>query len=121
MSPFFVGPMNDLLTFVKTRRKEGNFGHFVGIVGEHASFVVAIEILSWLKRQKKLGHEKELELDAHHTWCQQLPTLLQTDLSLGRLFEIVDSRLRFKPGIDRTDRVSIRELVDSEYLPVVRT
>jgi len=112
--------MNEMLIFVKFRQKEGDFGRFVDIVGEQTAFVVATEILSWLKRQKRFRHEKELELNSEHTWSQKLPMLLGIDLSLDRLFEIVESRMRFRLNIELSERTRIRDLSDGEYRPVVR-
>ncbi|WP_425614410.1 hypothetical protein NA78x_004277 [Anatilimnocola sp. NA78] len=113
--------MKDMITFVKTRCKAGDFGSFVDLVGEQASFVVAIEILSWLKRQKRFRNEKGLELNLDHSWCQELSVLLKTDLSLSRLFETADERLQFRSEINLLERLKVRNLADSEYQPVVRT
>jgi hypothetical protein len=113
--------MQNLLAFVKTRHTDGDFAQFVKLTGAETSFVIAIEILGWLKRQKRLRHELDLELNPEHTWCKHLATLLAADSSISRLFEIVDNRLRFRSSIPLQERAGIRDWIDLEYQPVLRT
>ena len=111
--------MKDLLTFVKTRRKEGDFGRFALDVGDDVtSYVDAVNLLSWLKQQKRFGNENDLTLTPEYTWCRSVPVLLATDPSLSRLFECVEGRVRFKADIPAEERNTIRELADSEYRPI---
>ena len=112
--------MNDLIAFVKSRNKTGEFGRFVELVGEQTSYVVAIEILNWLRRQKRFKNEKDLELNVQQSWCQALPALLDAEPSLARLFEIVGDRLRFRSEINTAERQKVRELAYVEYQPTVR-
>ena len=113
--------MKDLLAFVTTRSMEGDFGRFASDVGEQSSYVVAIELLSWLKRQKKFGHEKPLDMNPNYTWCRLLPILLAADTSLSSLFELVDGQLQFKVNIPREERDRIREVADAGYRPELKT
>jgi hypothetical protein len=126
--------MKDLLTFVKTRRREGDFGRFVPDVGDKEDFfarsgldagdfvtwVIAVNLLDWLKEQKRLGNEEEWILNPESTWCRSVPTLLATDASLSRLFECVEGRVRFKADVPAEERNCIRDLADAEYQPEVK-
>lgn len=112
--------MDDLLTYLMTRNRNGDFGAFVDAVGERTAYVVATEIASWLQRQKRNKHNNPLKLDSGKRWCADVMKLLTIDPSLADIFEVCDDAMRFKETASVEQRNAVRELVDSRYHPVLR-
>ncbi|MBY0588798.1 hypothetical protein K2X85_16620 [bacterium] len=113
--------INELLNFVNGVDNSLAVQRFIDSLGHANVYQVAIELFAWLKRHRRFRHEKPLELNFQHAWCKSLATLLNDWASLGELFEIRNDKCNFKDTVTSDERNRIRDLVEEQHRPVLRT
>lgn len=113
--------IRDLLQFFNSRTVPVSLSNAVDELGMPNVRSIAIEIFSWLKRQRRFGHEKPLELKAQFTSSREMPRFLELFSPMNQLFMIQGDSLTFRKEVSLDDRTKLRELVASEYAPVLRT
>lgn len=113
--------MDDLLTFLNSGEvSSASLRDAIQELGAKNVRVIAIELFTWLKRQRRFGHNKSLELKQQYAWCQHLPRLLQVSPELGELLEVQGCEVNFKDGVSAEERVRLRELVARDYRPALK-
>jgi hypothetical protein len=83
--------------------------------------VISMNIFDWLKRQKRFGHEKPMELKQHYTWCKEFPLMLEHWPAMNELFVIEGRQLNFRESVSADEREQIRQIVFERYQPVLMT
>jgi hypothetical protein len=83
--------------------------------------VISMNIFDWLKRQKRFGHEKPMELKQQYTWCKEFPLMLEHWPAMNELFEIKARQLNFRDSVSVDKRNQIRHIVFERYQPVLMT
>ncbi len=88
--------------------------------------VIAIEILSWLKLERKReiwieqGRKmnlKPMELNKSYPWCNDLVILLQANSVLSDTFCINDFKMEFKDDVPEETIHELRQLAYEKYNP----
>jgi hypothetical protein len=83
--------------------------------------VISMNIFDWLKRQKRFGHEKPMELKQQYTWCKEFPLMLEHWPAMNELFVIEGRQLNFRESVSADEREQIRQIVFERYQPVLMT
>jgi len=88
--------------------------------------VIVIEILSWLKleRKRELWIEqgkktklKPMELNMNYPWCKDLVQVFKMDNCFSDVFTIKDNYLMFRDDIDFEYIREARVMAEKEYKP----
>ena len=113
-----------LIEFRITQNKE-ILGNVDWIEQENLN-VIAIEILSWLKLERKRElwieegkktSQKPMELEMKYPWCNDLVKLLQTESPLSDVFCVKGNQLGFKENISEESIHELRRLAYEKYNP----
>jgi hypothetical protein len=83
--------------------------------------LISMNIFDWLKRQKRFGHEKPMELKQQYTWCKEFPLMLEHWPAMNELFVIEGRQLNFRESVSADEREQIRQIVFERYQPVLMT
>jgi len=113
--------ISELLDYFNGAKPSPTLAKVVEVFGQKNVRVVAIELFSWLKRQKRFGHEKPLELKQQYTWCEKLPLMLEEWPALSELFIVDSGRCNFRECMSIDQRDQIRTEATERYQPVLRT
>lgn len=113
-----------LIEFRNTQRKE-ILGDVDWIEQDNLN-VIAIEILSWLRLERKREmwieegrktSQKPMELDMKYPWCNDLVKLLQKESPLSDVFCVNGKQVDFKDDISKESIHELRRLAYEKYNP----
>lgn len=79
--------------------------------------LVAINLLSWLKSQGRMGKMCPLELDERHAWCRDLVRLVGGKTFLADLVCVKGTSVVLLPGLTAGEVKDLLAYVDAEYRP----
>jgi hypothetical protein len=113
--------ISELLDYFNSEEPNPALATVVETLGQKNVRVIATELFSWLKRQKRFEHEKPLELKQQYAWCQELPLMLEQWPALGELFMVSAGRCDFRESVSIDQRHQIRTEAAERYQPVLRT
>ena len=97
-------------------------------VGSDNLIVIVVELLSWLKleRKRELWIEqgrktklKPMKLNMNYPWCIDLVKILQVENLFSEVFIIKDNYLMFKDDVDPDYIREARFLAEKKYNPEV--
>jgi hypothetical protein len=113
--------INELLDFDSDRKISSELGKIIEAWGQDNIQLISIELFNWLKRQRRFGHEKPMELKQQYTWCKEFPLMLEHWPAMNELFEIKARQLNFREDVSANEREEIRRIVFERYQPVLMT
>jgi hypothetical protein len=94
----------ELLDFDSDRKISSELEKVLEAWGQDNIQLISIELFNWLKRQKRFGHEKPMELKQRYSWCKEFPLVLEHWPAMNELFEIEARYLRFREGVSADQR-----------------
>jgi hypothetical protein len=113
--------MIELLDFDSDRKISSELAKVLETWGQDNIQLISTELFNWLKRQKRFGHQKPMELKQQYTWCKELPIMLEHWPAMNELFVIEGRQLNFRERISADEREQIRQIVFERYQPVLMT
>jgi len=114
MNPTIVA-MTD---FVKSGSVDAiELGSAIAEIGRMPFRLVAINTLSWLKSQRRMGKLWPLALNEAHEWCRNFRHLIEKHLLLVDLICIKGESIVFLPELDDMEVQKILDFVDANYQP----
>jgi hypothetical protein len=111
----------ELLDFDSDRKISSELKKVLEAWGQDNIQLISIELFNWLKRQKRFGHERPMELKQQYTWCKEFPLMLEHWPAMNELFEIKAKQLNFREDVSADEREQIRRIVFERYQPVLMT
>jgi hypothetical protein len=112
--------MIELLDFDGDRKISSELAKVLEAWGQDNVQLISIELFNWLKRQKRFGHQKPMELK-QYTWCKEFPLMLEQWPAMNELFVIEGKQLNFRESVSADEREQIRQIVFERYQPVLMT
>jgi 3-mercaptopyruvate sulfurtransferase SseA len=113
--------ITDLLDFINREEPSSSLIQVFEVLGHKNVRVISMNLFDWLKRQRRFGNEKPLELRQQYTWCQDLPLMLERWPEMNELLEIKARQLNFRDSMSADERNQIRQIVFERYQPVLMT
>ena len=106
-----------LMAFIKTRQVTSPLVEsLVAAFGEQRTTVISIQLLSWLKSQKRIGKTYPLTIYSHVGWAQDAWSMIETHKVLDGLVQRNGNKLEWLPGLDPAVIDDVTGFVDREYI-----
>jgi hypothetical protein len=86
-------------------------------IGQLQFRLIAINILSWLKSQKRMGKLRALELNEDHDWCRDLLHLMKDRAFLADLVHVKGTSVLLLSELAKDEVTDLLAFVDTEYRP----
>jgi hypothetical protein len=111
----------ELLDFESDRKVSSGLAEVLETWGQDNIQLVSIELFNWLKRQKRFGHEKPMELKQQYAWCKEFSLVIEHWPTMNELFVIEGRQLNFRGTVSANERDQMRQIVFERYQPVLMT
>ncbi len=110
--------IEELIAFVNRHAMAENLFDMRRELGELNLRRVLIELLDWLKMQRRCLNKPPLKVEPKFSWGIDLNRFIKTNKSLSELFEVNNNnQCDFRSIISESERDEIRFKVDEDYNP----
>lgn len=111
----------DLVKFVTARVVPASLAQAVDVLGARSVRCLALELLSWLVRQKRDGKNRPLALSPDSRTFKDLPILLSLCEPLCKLLEMKDGNCQFRDVVPVVKRRQLWDIAHGHRPPIRST